>query len=446
MFKYLLQRKEKWERKQKAASFVLHQSQQYLRGIESRLAKRLDSRLVRTFYDLFMVILTFRNRSMGLVLSELGGYVCGFDHAAAGTKRISNLLRSKNWASEQVDEMFQERSKMRLDQMLQKGQRPLLLWDDSRLEKPESWFSEGLCPVYSSKGQRLTRIKPGYYRQPRGRICVPGFEWTAVLLSALGAVPRVYQMTWWTSRGKFKDSGDNILYRMLKKIQLQFGSAALHVFDRGYASAQMLQWLFHFQQDFIIRWKKNYLMINELGVEKHTHLVARSYKGQSSRLVWDKERKKFKRLTIAWAPLKHPQMPDIQLYMVIVRDKKNHNGPMYLLTSIPILSAKSAWEICSSYLHRWNVEQAFRFGKSELAMESPRLWFWENRLKLLAIVALVFDFLLQLLQNWRPWVAQFINNWCHRTGNRHRKASMPIYRFRQAISNCLAHCLAQNSG
>ena len=92
------------------------------------------------------------------------------------------------------------------------------------------------------------------------------------------------------------------------------------------------------------------------------------------------------------------------------------------------------------------IEQAFRFGKSELAMESPRLWFWENRLKLLAIVSLVYDFLLQLLRGWRSWVNPFLKHWCHRTGERYRSASIPLYRLRLAIHWCLFFFLAQNSG
>lgn len=446
MFKHLLQRKGERLGKQKAANFVLHQSERYLGEVQRRLGAQIDQRLVRTFYDLFLVILAFRNRSMGLVLSELGGYICGHGHAPAGTKRLSNLLRCKKWGAALIDAILLEQSRDRLKDLQQRGKRPLFLWDESRLEKPESWFSEGLCAVHSSKGQRLTRVKPGYYRQPRERICVPGFQWTAVLLSALGAQPSVCQMSWWTTRGKFKDLGSNILYRMLKKIQQHFGPGALHVFDRGYASTSMLEWLFHFQQDFVIRWKKNHLLINERQIPKKTHLLARSYKALGNRLVRDKERKKNKRITIAYAPVRHPELPDNQLYLVIVRDKNNRNPPMYLITSLSIHSAKMAWEICFSYLHRWNIEQTFRFGKSELAMESPRLWFWENRLKLLAIVALVYDFLLQMLQNWKPWAAQLFTNWCHRTGNRYRNASIPIYRLRMAIANCLIFCLAQNSG
>jgi len=446
MFKHLLQTKSNFKKGPSAGEFLLNQSNVYLSCLQGQLNELMDARLVRTFFDLFMVILAFRNRAMGLLLSELGGYVCGFDHAPAGTKRISNLLRSKNWASSLIDDFLFERSRERLGKLQSSGKRGLLLWDDSRVEKPESWFLEGLCSVVSSKGQRLTRIKRGYYNRPSGRICVPGFQWTCVLLSNLGGVPSVCQMSWWTTRGKFKELGTNIIYRMLRKIHEQMGRSATHVFDRGYASAQMIEWLLHFQQDFIIRWKSNHLLVSDKGVKKKTHLLSRSFKARSSRLVEDKERKKTKRISIAWAPITHPEFPDNQLFLVIVRDKHNYQGPMYLITSLPVHSDAQAWEICFSYMHRWNIEQAFRFGKSELAIESPRLWFWENRLKLFAIVALVFDFLMSLMRNWPAWVRLFFNNWCHRTGNRYRNASIPIYRLRMAIANCLFCLFAQNSG
>lgn len=446
MFKHLWQTKGNFGEQPSGAEFLLSQSRVYLQDVRLRLSALVDKRLSRTFFDLFLVILTFRNRVMGLLLSELGGYVCGFEHAPAGTKRLSNLLRCKGWSADLIDNFLFERAKERLCCLQQAAKRALMLWDDSRVEKPESWFAEGLCSVYSSKGQRLTKIKRGFYRRPPSRICVPGFHWTAVLLSTLGGIPSVCQMSWWTTRGKFKELGTNIIYRMLRKIHQQVGRAAVHVFDRGYANTQMIEWLLHFEQDFIIRWKMNHLLGNNKGENKKTHLLARSYKPQNSRLVWDKERKKCKRINISWAPVSHPEFPDNQLFLVIVRDKYHHNGPMYLLTSLPIHSPCQAWEICFSYMHRWNIEQAFRFGKTELAVESPRLWFWENRLKLLAIVSLVFDFLLRMIRNWGPWVRQFFNNWCHRTGNRYRTASIPIYRLRTAIANCLLFYLAQNSG
>ncbi len=124
----------------------------------------------------------FRDRRMGLLISELGGYLCGHSKAPAGTKRISNLLRSKKWSSSMIDDHFFERSVERVASMVANKKRPLLLWDDSRVEKHESWVCEGLCSVWSSKAKRLTRIRPAYFSPPKQRICVPGFKWTGVFL------------------------------------------------------------------------------------------------------------------------------------------------------------------------------------------------------------------------------------------------------------------------
>lgn len=448
MFKTYLQSKKKNSELVGAKDFLLKKVDNHLSAFLIKLDKQLDKRLVRTFYNVFIAILILRNRSIGLLLSELGGYICGFNRAPAGTKRISNLLRSKKWTHQLIDQHLFNQARQRIAQLYAKGIRPLLLWDDSRLEKHESWYSEGLCSVYSSRGQRLTKIKKGFFKPPSSRICVPGFKWTATILSHLGGIPSVCQMTWWTTRGKHKDLGTNIIFRMLKRLKQEVGYGLLHVLDRGYANLWTIEWMLHFQQDFLIRWKKNHLLLHTTKGKKKTHLLARSFKARRTKRVYDKQRHQQQRISIAWASVAHPCLPEQPLYLVILRTKNSANPPIYFLTSIPVESAKVAWEMCFSYMHRWEIEQSFRFCKSELAMESPRLWFWENRLKLLAIVALIYDFLLSLLRNWKSWVPVFLQHWGHRTGNRYRKASIPIYRLRGAISICLFCLFAQlqNSG
>lgn len=432
--------------KNKASEFLLTQIGVYTHDLRAELDTVLDKRLVRTFFDLFTVILMFRDRKMGLLLSELGGYICGFAHAPAGTKRISNLLRSKKWSSQIIDHFFFDRSRTRIEQIQSAGKRPLLLWDDSRVEKHESWVAEGLCSVWSSKSKRLTRIRRGFYNPPSTRICVPGFKWTGVLLSHLGGVPSVCKMEWWTTRGKFKEDPDNIIYYLLQKIHQQISTPLTHVLDRGYANEKMLSYLFKFEQDFIIRWKKNHLLKHQQKGTKKTHLLARSFRAKAYKWVGDKQRKTQKRISIAWARVEHPQFPEQQLYLVIARDKNTYHSPMYILTSLPIQKPADAWEILASYIHRWEVEQGFRFLKAEMGLESPRLWLWENRLKLMAIVTLVYDFLLKLLTNWKSLIQPLLRKWCHRTGQRHRKASIPLYRLRIALSNCLYHIWFQFSG
>jgi hypothetical protein len=100
-----------------------------------------------------------------------------------------------------------------------------------------------------------------------------------------------------------------------------------------------------------------------------------------------------------------------------------------------VLTAADAWRVVFAYARRWQIEMSFRYGKSELSMESPRLWRWENRLKLLGIATLVYAFLLTLLQPSQALLRQWLLRWwCHRNGKRNREVSVPLYRLRSAIS------------
>ena len=86
-------------------------------------------------------------------------------------------------------------------------------------------------------------------------------------------------------------------------------------------------------------------------------------------------------------------------------DRARDASPGYLLTSEPIRRAEDAWRVVFAYARRWQVEMAWRYSRSELAMESPRLWFWENRLKLLLMATLAYAFLLSLLEPCPPGAA-----------------------------------------
>ena len=92
MFSNILQNTTSKEKCEKSSYFILSQLKSYLSDLSDRLDAQIDKRLVRTLFDLCTVIILFRNRVLGLVLSELGGYITGLDKAPAGTKRISNLL------------------------------------------------------------------------------------------------------------------------------------------------------------------------------------------------------------------------------------------------------------------------------------------------------------------------------------------------------------------
>src|SRR5205807_2094344 len=100
----------------------------------SRLNARIDLRLVQTFLATLHVLVTFRHRNNGLLLSELGAYLATPDHAPAGTKRLSNLLRAPQWGSWLIESFLWQQADARLSALEQAGEEALLLWDESVIE------------------------------------------------------------------------------------------------------------------------------------------------------------------------------------------------------------------------------------------------------------------------------------------------------------------------
>ena len=420
--------------------------QDYLSDFLVELDRHLDKRLVRTFLDLVCCIIRFRDRHNGLVLSELGAYLLGPPKAAAGTKRISNLFRSKKWSHKLIDKYLLKRSKSRIEALLSEGIRPLLLWDESVIEKPESWFSEGLCAVRSSKGKRLKRIKPGYYSPPGGTIHVPGFHWMGIVLSGLHVEASMLAMRWWSTRGKAKSHygtvRDNLIYKLAKSLP----KGVVHVLDRGFAGRPWLRKMLEYEQSFILRWPKGFHLCDLEGVEKKAWKFSVGRKSMDTTQITHTATRTRQKIGMLYRKVYHPDWPDRPLYLVISRPGKNRS-PWYLLTNLPINTYQDAWEVIFSYAKRWKIEQVFRFAKTEMAMESPRLWFWENRLKCMMIITLAIDFLLHLLQKGRTdSIKKLLKIWCPRTGNRCRNSSTPIYRLRLALSHAWNYWLIQNSG
>ncbi len=127
---------------------------------------QLDARLVRTVVGTVSAFICWRHRAHGLLLRELRAYLLSPVQAPAGTKRLSNLLRSPRWQADMIAQFLWEQADARLAALESTGQEAYVAWDESVLEKPESRVAEGLCPVRSSKAGRLLARKPGYNRPP----------------------------------------------------------------------------------------------------------------------------------------------------------------------------------------------------------------------------------------------------------------------------------------
>ena len=151
------------------------------------------------------------------------------------------------------------------------------------------------------------------------------------------------------------------------------------------------------------------------------------------RQIWDLRRRQYRRTGIVAVPVRHSQLDD-EPWLVVSRPGKGRT-PWRLLADEPIATNDDAWQVVMAYARRWQVELCYRACMSDPAMESPRLWFWENRLKLLLTVALIYAFLLSpLAPELASLVQDLLRGWRHRTGERYRQAAIPLPRLRAALS------------
>ena len=120
--------------------------QSFISPLEVWLDRQVDRRLVRTLFLALVAIVRLRHSRSGLLLSELGAHILSPAQAPAGTKRLSNLLRSPKWSHNLLERFLWRRADQMLTQQEERGGLTLAIWDESVLEKPESIALGGVVP------------------------------------------------------------------------------------------------------------------------------------------------------------------------------------------------------------------------------------------------------------------------------------------------------------
>jgi hypothetical protein len=184
---------------------------------------------------------------------------------------------------------------------------------------------------------------------------------------------------------------------------------------------------------YVLRWKKRQKLLDAWGEARKAWEITRAKRSWGYRWLRDTHTGERHKLGIVAVCVTHPAHAQ-PLWLVVARPGR-HYEPWYLLSSDPIHTVEDAWAVVLAYGRRWQIECVWRYSKSELAIESPRVWAWERREKLLLMVTLVYAFLLSLLdvafEVLRSWLLRV---WCHRTGKRSREVAAPLYRLRSALS------------
>ena len=430
-------RKDKKQQGGRGISDLLsRQVYEFTKPLLQKLGQRLDRRLVQTFFDLLVIIVMHRDRHQGLLLSELGGQLMGVNRGPAGTKRIANLLHSRGWEAQWLEQWMWEQGDRKVEACRGSQEDAYVIWDESEIEKPESLKADHLCAVRSTKARRLKRIKPGYYNPPGGRpVFVPGFHWFQVVVTGFKGAPSLAHFHWWTTRGEAASATRTEEGQVLEQLAKRWGSQVIHVWDRGFAGFPWVQQAVTAQVRFILRWKKGNYLIDAQGDRRKTSDISRSKRSVDHRMLYDNQRRCERKTGIVFVPVRLPDLPDQLLWLVVSRPGAGRQ-PWFLLTNESIHSADAAWRIVLGYNRRWQIETVIRLQKSELGIEGIRLIDWQSRQKLMLIVAIVHAFLLSLLASPFQYLCScLLTSWCHRTGKRNRSSAAPLYRLRLAISS-----------
>src|SRR2546423_1762364 len=208
----------------------------FLSPLLRKLYQTVDIRPLRTLVQTVEAILTLRDQSHGLLLSELGDHMDGLQGGGGGTKRLETVIHHQQWKAQEIDEFLLWRVDQHMEQWKAQREDGLMLWDGTILEKPESVKAEGLCAVRSSKAGRLTHVKKGYYHPPGAPIFVPGMHGIGLRVSGRAArqgPAMLAALRWWTSRGPMASYEKDEHCKLLRLVAQRWGQELLHIFDRG---------------------------------------------------------------------------------------------------------------------------------------------------------------------------------------------------------------------
>jgi hypothetical protein len=421
-------------REQVVAAAAAEQVGTFLAPLLTRLDLVLDRRLVQTALRAVVAIVCWRNRAHGLLLSELGGYITSPAQAPAGTKRLSNLLRSAKWTGRAIAQYLWEQADAVVARQAAAGQPVYAAWDESVLEKAESAATPDLTPVRSSRAGRLAKSKVGYFQRLERPLMVRGLHWLGLLVVAPGQPPTLANLRWWGSRREEQGAARRQqLQALLVGVAGRWGQSVLHLFDRGYATTYWLESCRFYQLRFVLRWPGRHYLYDAAGQERPAWQLARGKRAWGQRQLWDGRRRCWRTVGVLAVRAGHASSAG-PLWLVVAR-RGHGESPWYLLTTEPADTLEQAWAVVYAYAQRWTIELSWRYGKAELALESPRLWTLERREKLLLLASLAYAFLLALcVAPLQPLVQAILRRGCHRTGKRSRTGPTPLYRLRSALS------------
>jgi hypothetical protein len=245
--------------------------------------------------------------------------------------------------------------------------------------------------------------------------------------------PVLAAMPWWTNRGRHATRFRLVEAKLMLACVALWGQRLVPIFDRGFASSPWLGLCFASLHRLVWPWPHNHYLIEASGRGRKAWEIARGKKAWGQREIGESSPQRWQLASTLAFPVRHPDYRDRQLGWVISRLPGRR--PCYLLTTEPVCTEEEAWRVVFAYSRRWQIKMSWRYAKSELGLECPRLRRWEHQHKVVLRATLAYAFLLTLLeeehQGLRRWL---LHHYCPRRGKRARTTQMPLSRLRLALS------------
>jgi hypothetical protein len=239
--------------------------------------------------------------------------------------------------------------------------------------------------------------------------------------------PHVAALQWWSKRGEYAQDRRVVASQLLLPCRNQWGRQVRPSVDRGYATAQWLCQLLEPHQRFGLRWKKGHQLLDRWGTERTVWEIARGQKTWGYRMLCDPHPRQHPKVGVPALLVTHPEHAR-PMGVGMARIGQGHE-PWYWLTSDAVRAKEAAWEGVLAYAKRWQIATCRRSAKSELAIESLRVWTWEGREKVRLMVTLLYTH-----SSAARVLAWLVRYFCHCTGQRSWATHTPLSRLRSALS------------
>src|SRR5205814_8317348 len=138
--------------------------------------------------------------------------------------------------------------------------------------------------------------------------------------------------------------------KLLLTCAAAWGGRVVHLFDQGFAGGLWLGLLLALGLRFVLRWRKDYQLVDAQGNKRKAWHIARGKRGSGERLIWDSRRSRWVQASVLVLPVRHP---DIALSLVVCRSARRL--PWYLLTNEVVTNEKEAWQVVFASVRSFHI-------------------------------------------------------------------------------------------